>query len=152
YAEGALPYAEALARSGGARLLLVRAALAHTVPGADPTADQVRAVAEAETYLADVVGRLKGAKIVETAVFYGRPVEAILEEVELRRVDLIVMATHGRSGLGRWLYGSVAEAVVSRSPAPVLLVRAGPGKPTNVAVAAGPRAIVPLDGSAFAEE
>jgi nucleotide-binding universal stress UspA family protein len=60
-----------------------------------------------------------------------------------------VLATHGRSGLGRWLYGSVADHVLRHAPVPVLLISAGcaPAWPES-----GPgRILVPLDGSALAE-
>ncbi len=151
-AERALPYAEALARASGARLLLVRAALAHTFPGVDPTEDQVKAVREAEDYLATIAAQLARQGVVETAVFYGEPVEAILEETRLRKADLVVMATHGRSGVSRWVYGSVAEAVLAESPVPVLLVQAWRDEGKLAPLAEHPRLIVPLDGSPFAEE
>jgi nucleotide-binding universal stress UspA family protein len=58
------------------------------------------------------------------------------------------MATHGRSGLGRWVYGSVAESVLHGTTVPVLLARAGAEIPRAEAVR---RVLVPLDGSSFAE-
>jgi nucleotide-binding universal stress UspA family protein len=72
-------------------------------------------------------------------------------EIGLRRADLVVMCTHGRSGLGRWIYGSVAENVIARSPIPVLLVPPT-GDPSNLKLEVGRApALVPLDGSAHAE-
>src|SRR5262249_37090273 len=65
---------------------------------------------------------------------------------------LVIMATHGRSGLGRWVFGSVAARVLARAPAPVLLVRAWQGVHGPALPAMAPRVLVPLDGSAFAEE
>ena len=59
---------------------------------------------------------------IEVAVPYGDAAESILVEIGLRSADLVVMCTHGRSGLGRWIYGSVAEQVLHRSPVPVVLV------------------------------
>lgn len=152
-AERALPLATALARASGARLVLVRAVWVDTLPGTDPTAAQVRAVAEAEGYLQGVARRLaEEAVVAEVAVPYERPVEGILTEIALRQADLVVLSTHGRSGLGRVVYGSVAEAVLARSPVPVLLVRAGvPDGPLLVGERPG-RVLVPLDGSALAEE
>ncbi|MFC6757556.1 MULTISPECIES: universal stress protein [Haloarcula] len=61
---------------------------------------------------------------VETAVTTGKPSEGILEYVRDTDVDLVVMGTHGRSGLRRYLTGSVAERVLRLSPVPVLTVRA----------------------------
>ena len=64
-------------------------------------------------------------------------------------VDLIVMSTHGRGGLGRLYYGSVADEVLRGSPVPVLLVHAS--SRIVPPAASGSRVVVPLDGSAFGE-
>lgn len=58
------------------------------------------------------------------AVKMGRPAETIIEYAYENDVDLIVMATHGRSGFRRWVYGSVADRVLRGANVPVLLVRA----------------------------
>jgi nucleotide-binding universal stress UspA family protein len=150
-ADRALPVALALAAKCDGRTVLVRAALAHTLPGVDPTEAQVRAIAEAEDHLAVAAGRLTAqGHAVETAVPYGEPADAIIEEIQIRRPDLVVMASHGRSGLGRWVYGSVADAVLRRAEVPVVLVPAAGEQPwpTNRA----PRILVPLDGSDLAAE
>lgn len=60
-----------------------------------------------------------------TAVRRGAPADEILDYANDEGVDLIVMGTHGRSGLGRFLLGSVAERVVRHSSTPVTLVRDG---------------------------
>lgn len=136
-AEAALPKATELAETTGARLLLLRAAHAHAVPGADPTEAQVRVVREAEEYLAAVGERLGGLGLrnLETSVWYGTPAHAIVEAARLHQVDQIVMTTHGRSGLGRLILGSVAESVLRGTTTPILLVRAA-GAP--VEAPAGP--------------
>jgi nucleotide-binding universal stress UspA family protein len=54
----------------------------------------------------------------------GEPVAEILEGAKAAKADLIAMTTHGRSGLGRLLFGSVAEAVLRRSDVPVFLMKA----------------------------
>jgi nucleotide-binding universal stress UspA family protein len=110
---------------GGATLMLLRAAEAHTLPGVDPTDAQVEVVREAEEYLATVAARLaeKGVNHVETSVWYGPAAAAIVEAAKLRRADLIVMSTHGRSGLGRLILGSVAESVLRGTTTPILLLR-----------------------------
>ena len=124
-AEGALPKAVELAEASVAGLLLLRAAHAHTLPGVDPTAAQVEVVREAEQYLAEVRDRLgkSGLKKVEASVWYGPAAYAIVEAARLYRVDQIVMSTHGRSGLGRLILGSVAESVVRGTTTPILLIR-----------------------------
>jgi nucleotide-binding universal stress UspA family protein len=75
---------------------------------------------------------------------------AITELADERRAELIVMSTHGRSGIGRWLYGSVADSVLRQSAIPVLLVppHAERPLPTDRQL----RLLVPLDGSELAEE
>lgn len=152
FSERALPMATALAQAMKAQVILMRAASAAVFPGADPTEAQVQAVQEAKTYLSALATELAEQGLhVECATPYGDAGESILLEISLYDADLVVMCTHGRSGLGRWIYGSVAEQVLARSPAPVLLVR-----PTGEAAVLWPATpqpslLVPLDGSAFAE-
>lgn len=137
-AEGAIQTAAGLARESGAALVLLRAAEAHTLPGADPTDAQVAVVREAEEYLTAVAARLgeEGVKGVETSVWYGPPATAIIEAARLQKGDLIVMTTHGRSGLGRLILGSVAESVLRGTTTPILLLRA-PGAPLEAPKGAG---------------
>ena len=125
-AEGALPKALELAEISGARLLLLRAVQARSLPGMDPTDAQVKVVEEAEEHLARVGDRLAdlGFKKVERSVWYGSAPYAIVEAARLYKVDLIVMTTHGRSGLGRLILGSVAESVLRGTTTPILLLRA----------------------------
>jgi nucleotide-binding universal stress UspA family protein len=79
---------------------------------------------DAEHYLRDVERRLstKGLRV-RTRVALGRPAEEILAAAQATSADLIAMATHGRGGLGRLLFGSVAEAVLHAATVPVLLIR-----------------------------
>jgi nucleotide-binding universal stress UspA family protein len=154
-AEYALPYALRLTRAAGGRLVLVRAA-----PDA-PT----RQRAEAE--LAATASRLftAGAQV-ESHVRRGAAGDVILDGARAWEAGLIVMATHGRSGLGRWLYGSVADHVLRRAEVPVLLVSGvcerrwpapGAGAPAAAGAAGGAGTapdgaglgpvLVPLDGS-----
>jgi nucleotide-binding universal stress UspA family protein len=125
-AEAALPRALELAEVSGARILLLRAAQAPTLPGVDPTEAQVKVVQEAEAYLADLEERLtkRGGVKIETSVWYGPAAHAIVEAASIHKVDEIVMTTHGRSGLGRLLLGSVAESVLRSTTTPILLIRA----------------------------
>jgi len=129
-AETALYRAVDLARETGATVSLVRAVEAHTLPGADPIEAQIAVVKDAEDYLQQIKARLaeSGFRNLETSVWYGAPSFAIVEAARLRRADLIVMTTHGRSGLGRLIMGSVAESVLRATETPILLLRA-PGAP-----------------------
>ena len=123
-AETALRPAVDLASSSGASVLLLRAAEAHGLPGSDPTEAQVKVVHEAEEYLDSVKRRFRGAVTagITTSVWYGAPAEAIAEAARCNQVDMIVMTTHGRSGLGRMLLGSVAESVLRGTPTPILVL------------------------------
>jgi nucleotide-binding universal stress UspA family protein len=124
-AEGVLPHVEALAKSLGAELVLLRVAFAHAFPGADPIQSQVSVVQEAESYVAGLANRLQQEGVrAEAKVRYGDPVEEILDHVAWDHIDLIAMATHGRTGLVRVVMGSVAEQVLRRTPVPMLLLRA----------------------------
>lgn len=126
-AEMALPPAiELLRENPNATLIVLRATEATTLPGVDPTDAQVAVVREAEEYLEGVAAGLRdeGLSRVITSVWYSRPAHAIVEAARLRGVDLIVMSTHGRSGLRRVVLGSVAESVVRGTQTPVLLVSA----------------------------
>ena len=71
-----------------------------------------------ETKLADAGSGLTIGKIVET----GEPSAAIADRAESEQVDLIVISTHGRGGISRFLIGSVTDKLVRRSPSPVLVV------------------------------
>lgn len=80
-------------------------------------------------YLNSVCKRMVGHSItVHTAVEVGTAAETIIDYAHQHSIDLIVMATHGRSGLQRWVYGSVADKVLRGADVPILLVRAHPKK------------------------
>jgi nucleotide-binding universal stress UspA family protein len=150
--EAALPYAEALAARTAARLTLVRSVRA--VSFVDTGMAQQRAIADAETYLGALARQLsERGQDVQIATPYGlSAVSWIVEEVGLRNADLVVIATHDRVGRDRWLHGSVAEAVIHRSPVPVLVVRAAEGlRPVSLFDRRRPTVVVPLDGSTLAE-
>jgi nucleotide-binding universal stress UspA family protein len=160
-AERAVPFAVTLARASGGRLVLARAAAARTSAGLD-TRDERLAAAEAEAtaYLRELAQRVAGreaglADRMETDVPRALEVSvaaALLESAREWVADVIVMATHGRSGLGRWLYGSVADDVLRHAAVPVLLVPVAGAGEAVWAPDTAHRVLVPLDGSALAEE
>ena len=85
--------------------------------------------AEAEKYLNSVASRVQlGNAAIQTAVLKGKASEALADYASKNGVDLIVMSTHGRSGVSRWLLGSVADRLMRSAEVPVLMVRA-PGCP-----------------------
>ncbi len=85
---------------------------------------------------------------VEAYVVEGDAADAILKVAATTQADLIAMTTHGRSGFVRWALGSVAERIVIETPLPVFLVREGTAVPGDKLR----RLLVPLDGSALAEQ
>ncbi len=103
--------------------------------------------------LADYTGRvaasLRGDNIeAESVLVYGTAADRILDYSAENDIDLIVMATHGRSGLTRWWMGSVAEKVISQSTTPVLLVPSKRPKKTEAGLKlAFSKVLAPLDGS-----
>ncbi len=170
-AEAVLPQALNYARLLSSGLILLRVANAPFMPwlplgGALQLEPEVieqmwqAEIDQAGRYLAGVAERLSSSGVpVRFEVAEGVPAEAILDYVEEHpQVMLTAMATHGRSGLRGWVLGSVAEKVVHASVKPLLLVR--PGTPeSDMQVQLHPIAaqpyrtiLVPLDGSAFAEQ
>jgi nucleotide-binding universal stress UspA family protein len=137
-AESALGEAAELTGGDSTTLVLLRAAEAPTLPGVDATEVRVQVVREAEEYLRAVAARLtaQGLPRVETCVWYGSAAAAIVAAASLCNADLIVMSSHGRSGLGRFILGSVAESVLRGTTTPILLVRA-PEAPVESPRAAG---------------
>src|SRR5262245_36340166 len=126
-AEAAIETALSLTRGETtSTLVLLRAAEAHTFPGGDPTDEEVEAIHEAEAYLAGVAERLRrrGITQVETGGWYGPAASTIIQAARMKKADLIVMSTHGRSGLGRLIMGSVTESVLRGTATPVCVVRA----------------------------
>ena len=140
-AEAALTPAVELARTAGAKVVLLRAGEAHTGPLTDPVEAQVHVMREAEEYLTAAQARVKGAGVadVEVSAWYGPPAEAIVEAARHRKADLIVMSSHGRSGVARLVLGSVAESVLRATAVPILLIRAA-GAPLDMPFMGGSRA------------
>ncbi len=80
--------------------------------------------AETERALAGIRKRLREAGInTRIEVLFGRPAERIVEHAAKEEADLIVMCTYGRSGFGRWAFGSVTKRVMRATAVPVLLIR-----------------------------
>lgn len=74
-------------------------------------------------YLAEIAGKLSGEGInAKTALAHGKAADEILDYAKKSQVDLIIMTTHGRSGVARWAMGSVADRIVRHAQIPVLIV------------------------------
>jgi nucleotide-binding universal stress UspA family protein len=80
---------------------------------------------EAEKYLKKVIARLKKTGVnAKAKVIFGKAGEALSDYATKNKVDLVIIATHGRSGISRWVWGSVADRLVRSVSVPVLMVRA----------------------------
>ncbi|HVX30617.1 MAG TPA: universal stress protein [Nitrolancea sp.] len=135
--EAALPFAIELARETGARLQLVRVAetFRNELPAdtsnlfMSPSYKAMlerfeRLENETSAYLASVEQRLRSEGVnVSTVALSGDPYRELIDFVEREKPDLIVMTTHGRGGITRWFYGSVADRLLTTTTFPVLLVR-----------------------------
>lgn len=154
--EGVLPYATAIAKATSSRLLLVtvwegaEAALSQTFP---TLAEDVFRQGEAhyEAYLKQIVDRETRAGVtIDAEVLTGDPAERLLGLIAERGADLLALATHGRSGLGRWVYGSVAGKLIREADVPTLAV--GPNVlEAKAQTATITRILLPLDGSELSE-
>ncbi len=134
-AEAVLPLVTDLARSCGASVTLARVvAFPGGIYMASPYAPLVapdtfdhameESRAAARVYLDSTAERLRSAGLtVEAVVRDGEPASRLLSLMDEEKYDLVVAATHGRTGIGRWVMGSVAERLVESSHTPVLLVR-----------------------------
>jgi nucleotide-binding universal stress UspA family protein len=130
-AESALAEAVRLATAFGAILDVIAVVpWAASVYGAGAevwTGEEVddRLAQGSDDYLGRIQDRLPPDLPCERQVLRGAPATAILDHAERTRADLIVMGTHGRSGLSRFVLGSVADRVVRGGTVPVVLVRGG---------------------------
>jgi nucleotide-binding universal stress UspA family protein len=134
----ALPLARAVARQTGAAQRLLR-----VVPPAHGGLEH-RQHGEARANLARIAAELAagGAEVDSRVRTSDHSGAEIVREAQRWPADLIVMATHGRSGMARALIGSVAQRVVSESPVPVLLLRPGGRRVAHLATL-----LVPVDGT-----
>jgi nucleotide-binding universal stress UspA family protein len=160
-AECALPWATTLARQLPADLVLLRVVsvppdIKELIEDAIPETEALIAKQEAEAreYLDRVANQMHAAGLSADAVVRRGPAaDMIIEYAAEAQVQQIVMATHGYSGFSRWIHGSVADRVLQSADVPVLLVCANEKPPGEAEVlAACERILVPLDGSAVAEQ
>lgn len=148
-AESVLPHMSKFIRKSGSELVLFRAFHAEPLLARMDTASLIeRDLLEARKYIDGLVRRLAGEGLpVRGRVVQGSPAEAILRTASEERVTTIALSTHGRTGIGRWVLGSVAEEVVRASTVPVFVLRSTAAVPVRTGIR---RILVPLDGSATA--
>ena len=133
-AECVLPHVEAFIKGfSSCEVVFVRVVEPLTLSFRDHSVLMARELEEtesarkssAEDYLEDVVARLKheGAEL-HSEVIVGKIEDSLADYAEEKGVDLILIATHGRSGVTRWVMGSVADKILRSSNVPVFMVRA----------------------------
>lgn len=162
--EGILPYVRALAPAFGARVDLLRIyqnlayelAPSDDIDSASITASlepiATRLHHQAENYLDRVAGSLESLGVsTYLNVRSGPAADLIISEAAEVEDTLIAMSTHGRTGLGRWIMGSVTDRVLHTTTMPLLVVHPERGAPSVDSTAQIQTLVVPLDGSELAE-
>jgi len=144
-AESALPYLRDLAPKFGSRVHILGVSIGRKTR---------RVNRLIEDYINRTANKLQSDNIkAEPAIRYGVAADKILDFTAEKEIDLIIMTTHGRSGITRWWMGSVAEKVISEATAPVLLVRSKRPGTTRVTdrLNLARKILAPLDGSDIGE-
>jgi nucleotide-binding universal stress UspA family protein len=166
-AEGAIPHAELFARIFGSNIILLQVldpTSYQEVPNAvEPLRWQLRK-AEAEAYMQGIADRvwknigkksLKGQDEKKSRVNYsvreGKAAENIVDFAHAENIDLLVISTHGTSGLSRWNISSVTQKVINQIYLPILIVRAFNQPMTDEGVIHYRRILLPIDSSRRAE-
>ncbi len=132
-AEESLSTVRALARALGVEVTLVRVHSLDTVfvehisAGYDALMKAVET--EGEEYLVGISTRLRdeGVSSVDHKMVHGRPSDGIAETAQAHEGSIVVMSTHGRTGLSHWMMGSVTDSVVRQCGVPVLILRPAEG-------------------------
>jgi nucleotide-binding universal stress UspA family protein len=131
--EAVLPHLRRLIRRGVTEITLVHTELPASIEGFELLRDA--SLAQARSFLARVKRRLSKLKVrVNAVAAIGAPAETILDLARDRKVTQILLSSTRRSGIARFLFGSVSEQVVRRSPVPVVVVPSVP-EPEAVGVA-----------------
>jgi nucleotide-binding universal stress UspA family protein len=154
-AECVLPHVVALAQAFGSRVTLLRVLERTQAAGRtlslDPLGWHIRK-AEVEAYLGGVAARLQEVGLrTERVLLEGQAAERIVEFVHSADVDLIVLSSHGQSGLSGWNVSSIVQKIILRAYIPVMIVRAYQPVTGDLASLRYRRLLVPLDCSWRAE-
>lgn len=159
-AEKALPVAVCLARAAGGRVTLLQAVYPHQTAFMESVGEIVlpnildEKAPVAREYL-EVVATKSSLKDIRTTkqVVIGHPAQAIIAAVNEDKADLVVMCSHGYTGVTRWSLGSIAEKVARYAPSPVLILHEGSALLSEEGAVphSSTRVLVPLDGSEYAE-
>jgi nucleotide-binding universal stress UspA family protein len=148
-AEVALPYAEELAGKLGSEIILLYVSVFPEYPKEHMLQFYLEKVVETIKKGAQKWAKkpVRGATVVKSVILTGNPAEQIVEYADKEGIGLIVIATHGQSGIKRWVMGSVADKVVRATTKPVALIRAKGARADVRETGVLNKALVPLDGS-----
>ncbi|MFU8826738.1 MAG: universal stress protein [Brevefilum sp.] len=154
-AERVLPHAVSLTNAFGSKLTLLRvlyheeSAVSHDL--VNPLDWQIRKT-EAESYMKSLQDRLSEINIEsEVQIVEGKPAQQIIEFAHDNHVQMIVMSSHGSSGISEWNINSTVQKVLLRAKMPVMIVRAYQDPHDKLEGLTYERIMVPLDGSKRAE-
>ena len=158
FSERTLPLAHGLAKATGASLHLAHVHVSHApdhflsntqfhYEGLDLAEYEARHRDEEKAYLADVEGRLGGGAPVDTALLEGRVAEQIAAYAADVGADMVLMTTHGHTGVSRMWLGSVADALIRETDLPILVIHPGEEGSVPKDVLSFRHILVPLDGS-----
>ncbi len=152
-AEVALPYAEELSGRLGSQVTLVYVSESTEDPNQRVHQFYLEKMVDATREGADRYHQRSWMRPIKvnSIILVGNPAEKIVEYADEEDVGLIVIATHGRSGIKRWALGSVADKVVKGTSRPVALIRAKGARPDVREKGILNKVLVPLDGSKEAE-
>ena len=154
-AESVLPHAVAMAQAAGGEIFLLRVLDvigAVTRPrSVDPFDWQIRKT-EVEMYIKEVAQRLEEQGVtVHHSLVEGKAAEQIIEFAHQNEMDLIVLSSHGQSGVSGWNVSSVVQKVILRAQTSILLIRAYAAGSTPLGEKTYRRIMLPLDGSQRSE-
>ncbi|MBN2462132.1 MAG: universal stress protein [Dehalococcoidia bacterium] len=138
-AERAIPYAKTIAKSKGSEVILFTVSIASV--------EQLDRPMKAYLELNAKELQSQGIKA-STAIAYGNVADEIVGFADKNNIDLIIISTHGYSGIKRWVLGSVARNVLYGTGVQVLLIKSKAPKVSHVELK---KLLLPLDGSPFAE-
>lgn len=140
-AEVAIPYAQELALRLGSEL--------DVVTVCEPPCEQE---SMQKVYIDNMAAELGRSGIrLHSVLLYGKAADAILDYSERNKINLIAMSTHGRSGVSRWVMGSVADKVLRGASCPILLISARKSEEPKLETVVLKRILLPLDGSPLGE-
>lgn len=150
-AEAALAPALAFAEALSAHIVLLRVVVPLTIK-LDPGLYQ-RIIDsgknDAEVYLNSIQSRSSFSSIhLKAEIVVGKAAESIINYAQENEIDLIMMSSHGRSGIGRWVYGSVADKVLHQAACAIAIIH----PQVEIEPFVNKRILVPLDGSLQAEK